>query len=355
MALQILPHTGREGWENERLRMLVTGGCGFIGSNFIRKVLAENSNVTVVNLDSLSYGSNRKNLEGVDKKRYKFVRGDITDEGVVRKLVGEADLVVNFAAESHVDRSIPDPLLFFDTNVRGVLSLLEALRTSNHPVRMVQVSTDEVYGSIARGFVTEKGETNPSSPYAASKAAGDAYCLAYNRTYGVDVTVCRSTNNFGPYQFPEKLIPKTAIRAVLGLRIPIYGSGDQVRDWLHVGDNCKAIAIVLRKGRSGEVYNIAGENQISNVSLVKQILEILGKPSSVIEHVEDRPGHDIRYSLNCNKLKRELGWRREERFENALARTVEWYVRNKAWWKQLATEDVLHPTPWKLGRIRETR
>ena len=327
----------------------MTGGCGFIGSNFIRYMLHNYNNIDVVNVDSLSYGSNLNNLKDLqDDRRYRFVKGSINDFKLMSDIVKEVDAIVNFAAESHVDRSIAEPQSFFKSNAEGVLVVLEAVRRYGGNVRMLQVSTDEVYGDILAGSFKEEDRLKPSSPYAASKACADLLCLAYHRTYGLNVSITRCTNNFGPFQFPEKLIPKTIIRAMLDLKVPVYGTGGNVRDWIYVLDHCEALDVVLKKGGSGEVYNIAGGNELTNIQVVEKVLELLGKPRSLIEFVEDRPGHDIRYSLDSSKISRELGWRPKHTFEQALETTVEWYVENGWWWKPLADERTLHPTPWKL-------
>ncbi|MGB9717830.1 MAG: dTDP-glucose 4,6-dehydratase [Thermoproteota archaeon] len=331
------------------MRLLVTGGCGFIGSNFIRHVLKTHGDVEIVNVDNLSYGSSLSNLKDIeDDKRYRFVRGSVCDPALMSMLVNDADAAVNFAAESHVDRSIADPWPFFRSNTEGVLVLLEAVRRSSRNVRLVQVGTDESYGDILEGSFKEEDGLKPSSPYAASKASADLFCLAYHRTYGLNVCVTRCTNNFGPYQFPEKLIPKTIVRAMLNLKIPIYGSGRNVRDWIYVLDHCEALDTVLRKGRKGEIYNIAGGNELSNLQVVDRILELMGKPRDLVEFVEDRPGHDVRYSLDSSKIRSELGWEPRHVFNEALKKTVEWYLSNEWWWRPLAGEQVLHPTPWRL-------
>ena len=331
------------------MRILVTGGCGFIGSNFIRHMLSGHGDFEIVNVDNLSYGSNPSSLKDIEgDDRYRFVRGSIGDQGLMISLVENVDAVVNFAAESHVDRSIADPWPFFRSNTEGVLTILEAVRKAGGSVRLVQVGTDESYGDILEGSFTEDDRLMPSSPYAASKASADLFCLAYHRTYGLNVSITRCTNNFGPYQFPEKLIPKTIIRALMNMRIPVYGTGGNVRDWIYVTDHCEALSMVLRNGRSGEVYNIAGGNELTNLQVVRSILELMGKPGDLIEFVEDRPGHDVRYSLDSSKIRSELGWMPRHGFKEALEATVGWYRANEWWWRPLADERVLHPTPWKL-------
>ncbi|MEM3886354.1 MAG: dTDP-glucose 4,6-dehydratase [Candidatus Methanomethylicia archaeon] len=331
------------------MNIIVTGGCGFIGSNFIKYMLNTYDDIRIVNIDNLSYGSNLNNLKEIENdRRYKFVRGNINDMNIVKELVKNADVLVNLAAESHVDRSITDPWPFFRSNTEGVLVILEAIRSSGKNVRFIQVGTDESYGDILEGSFKEDDRLKPSSPYAASKACADLLCLAYYRTYGLNAIITRCTNNFGPYQFPEKLIPKTIIRAMLDLKIPVYGTGKNIRDWIYVLDHCEAIDKILRFGKAGEAYNISGGNEFTNTQVVEKILELLNKPKSLIEFVEDRPGHDIRYSLNSSKIFREFGWRPKYSFEEALESTVEWYVKNEWWWKPLVDERILHPTPWKL-------
>jgi len=319
---------------------------GFIGSNFIRYMLSNISNVRIVNLDNLSTGSNASNLKDVEADaRYTFIKGDLTDCRQLLKLVGGVDTVVNFAAQTHVDRSIANPRLFFESNTLGTFNLLEACRKKG--VRLVHVSTDEVYGEIAEGSFKEEDRLKPSNPYSASKAAADIFILSYCRTYGLDAVITRCTNNFGPYQFPEKLIPKTIIRANLNMKVPVYGTGRNIRDWIYVLDHCEALRLVLEKGRTGEVYNVSSFNEYENIEVVKKVLEVMGKDESLIEFVEDRPGHDVRYSLDSSKIRNELCWKPKHRFDEALEQTVEWYLNNEWWWKPIATGEVLHPTPWK--------
>ena len=327
--------------------ILVTGGSGFIGSNFIRMLLAEDHQNQVVNLDSLSYGSNPANLRDLeDRKNYRFVKGDICDLELVRKISAGVEVVVNFAAETHVDRSISNPEPFLRTNALGVLNLLEACRSND--LRFVQVSTDEVYGSSPDGRAfKETDRLEASSPYSASKAAADHLAQAYHKTYGLKALITRCTNNFGPYQFPEKFIPKAIIRAHKNLKIPVYGSGRQIRDWIHVLDHCEALALVMQNGRDGEIYNIAGGNQIENVLAAETILKILGRPFSLVEHVQDRPGHDFRYRLDSSKIQDELGWKPKRSFDSGLRETVRWYLDNERWWLSIADDKMLSATPWK--------
>jgi dTDP-glucose 4,6-dehydratase len=328
--------------------MLVTGGMGFIGSNYIHHVMSTQPDIQVVNLDKLSYGSNPANLKNLEgRANYRFVKGDICDDKVVGQAAANVEVVVNFAAETHVDRSIANPGSFLESNTKGVLTLLESCRRRD--LKFLQISTDEVYGSAddERGF-REVDALNPSSPYSASKAAAEMLVNAYRKTYGLRVLITRCTNNFGPFQFPEKFIPKTAILAVQNRRVPVYGSGRQVRDWIHVEDHCEAVDEVLERGRSGEVYNVGGGNQIENEQVVKQILKLMGKPEGLIEHVEDRPGHDVRYWLDTSKVRDELGWTPKRQLEDGLRETVTWYVENEAWWRPLLNERVLSSAPWKI-------
>ncbi|WP_297421162.1 dTDP-glucose 4,6-dehydratase [Thermococcus sp.] len=332
------------------MRLLVTGGMGFIGSNFIHYILEKHPGWEVINLDKLGYGSNIANLRDIkDDSRYTFVRGDITEFKLVKGLVKKADAVVDFAAESHVDRSISSPEHFLESNVIGTYTILEAIRKENPEVRLVHVSTDEVYGDILEGSFTEKDALMPSSPYSATKAASDVLVLGWARTYNLNASITRCTNNYGPYQFPEKLIPKTIIRASMGLKIPIYGTGQNVRDWLYVEDHVRAIERVLLKGEPREIYNISAGEERTNVEVVRTILSLMGKDKTLIEFVEDRPGHDLRYSLDPWKITRDLKWRPRYSFEEGMEKTVRWYLENEWWWRPLVNEKVLHPTPWKLG------
>jgi dTDP-glucose 4,6-dehydratase len=313
-------------------RVLVTGGAGFIGSNFIRHLINE-TNCKVVNLDKLTYAGNLNNIKDLrGEKRHKFVRGDIRNRKRVHSLVGRVDAVVNFAAESHVDRSIQTPGVFLNTNVLGTQVLLEACRRFG--VRFEQISTDEVYGSRVEGSFKETDAFNPSSPYSASKAAADLLVNAYYVTYGLDVTVTRSTNNYGPNQHPEKLIPRLVTNALRGKALPIYGTGENVRDWIFVEDNCRAIRFVLEKGEKGQAYNIAGGNEKKNIDIAKEILHHLSLPETMMKFVTDRPGHDLRYSLDCQKI-HYLGWKPQVDFEQGLLKTVEWYRSNQWWWRRL--------------------
>ena len=330
------------------MKLLVTGGMGFIGSNFIRYILSTRKDVEVINLDNISIGANPANLKDLKDRRYNFIKGSIGDFKLVSKLIKKVDAVINCAAQTHVDRSIANPDPFMESNTKGTYSLLEAARRSNPVAKIVHVSTDEIYGDIPEGSFNEDARLKPSNPYAATKSAADMFALAYHRTYGLKVVVTRCTNNFGPYQHPEKLIPKTIIRAASNLRIPVYGKGDQIRDWIYVEDHCDALAQVVEKGVTGEIYNISGGNEMPNLKVVESILNSLKKPKSLIEFVDDRPGHDVRYSLDSTKIRTQVGWKPKHNFTEALENTVRWYMNNEWWWRPLATQKTLHPTPWKL-------
>jgi dTDP-glucose 4,6-dehydratase len=315
-------------------RLLVTGGAGFIGSNFVRRHLASRDEAQITVLDKLTYAGNRANLATVeDDPRFMFVQGDVADESIVNQLAATADAIVNFAAESHVDRSIESPDAFIRTDVYGTYVLLEAARRHGHR-RYLQVSTDEVYGNVAAGSSAEDDAVRPRSPYSASKAAADLLVHAYHVTYGVPAIVTRSSNNFGPYQYPEKVIPLFTTNAIDDEPLPLYGDGLQIRDWLYVDDHCDAIARVLELGEPGAVYNVAGGNEITNLELTRAILRHLGKPLSLVRHVEDRAGHDRRYSVDATKI-RALGWRPAHSFDEALAKTLRWYSENEDWWRPL--------------------
>ncbi len=316
------------------MKLLVTGGAGFIGSNFVRHVLATHPGDSIVNLDKLTYAGNLENLRDVETDpRYRFVKGDICDGPVVREAMRGADAVVHFAAETHVDRSNLGADDFLRTNVTGTFTLLEAARELRIG-RFLAVSTDEVYGSIAEGAAREGDPLNPSNPYSASKAAADLLARAYWTTHRLPVLITRSSNNFGPYQYPEKVIPLFVTNALEDRALPLYGDGRNVRDWLYVLDNCAAIDLVLRKGAEGEIYNIGGAAEVQNVTLTRRILALLGKPESLITPVADRPGHDRRYALDSGKV-HALGWTPATSFDAALAATVEWYRTHEAWWKPI--------------------
>ncbi|MBG9734608.1 dTDP-glucose 4,6-dehydratase [Paenibacillus alvei] len=324
--------------------VLVTGGMGFIGSNFILYMLSQYSNLRITNLDALTYAGNPDNLEEVSSsERYRFVKADITNHVQLERIFAETayDAVVHFAAESHVDRSIADPEAFVRTNVWGTFQLLEAAK--RHGVsKFIHVSTDEVYGSLEdTGCFTEESPLAPNSPYSASKAGSDLLARAYGQTYGLPIIITRCSNNYGPRQFPEKLIPTIILRALHDEPIPIYGDGSNVRDWLHVTDHCTAIDFALRVGKVGEVYNIGGHNERTNLDIVRMILQVLNKPESLITFTSDRPGHDKRYAIDPSKSERELGWRPQIELEQGLRQTVAWYVSNQAWWERVRSNAYL--------------
>ena len=324
--------------------ILVTGGAGFIGSNFIYYELEKHPDRRIVCLDALTYAGNLETLErALKSKNFRFVKGDITDRKAVEALFLEErfDAVVNFAAESHVDRSIDEPEVFLKTNILGTQVLLDACRKRD--IRFHQVSTDEVYGDLPLDrpdlFFTEETPIHTSSPYSASKAAADLLVTAYFRTYGAKVTISRCSNNYGPYHFPEKLIPLIITNALEGKELPVYGEGKNVRDWLYVEDHCKAIDLILENGRLGEVYNIGGHNEKTNLEVVKTVLKILGKSEDLIRFVKDRPGHDMRYAIDPTKIRNELGWYPETTFEDGIEKTVKWYLENRQWWENIINGD----------------
>ena len=320
------------------MKVLVTGGAGFIGSNFARHLLAEHPDERVVVLDKLTYAGRVETIQDlIDGGRLEFVQGDIADHDAVRTALDGCDAIVNFAAESHVDRSIEEPGHFIQTDVYGTYVLLEEARRAGVE-RYLQVSTDEVYGSIEDGSFTERSPLDPSSPYSASKTGGDLVVSAYHHTYGMDAVVCRASNNYGPHQYPEKLIPLCILNALHGDPLPVYGDGMQVRNWLHVSDHCRGLDVVLREGRAGEVYNIGGPDELANLDVVRRILELTGRDESLIEHVTDRPGHDRRYSLASEKVN-ELGWEARTRFDEGLAATVDWYRDNSWWWEPIRSAE----------------
>lgn len=336
-------------------RILVTGGAGFIGSNFVQYILDnQKDNILLVNLDLLTYAGNLENLKAVESDpRYHFVRGDVRDRDMVEKLFREYgfDTVVHFAAESHVDRSIVEPEIFLTTNIIGTQTLLDAAKRhwNLHPedkhcreykagVRYLQVSTDEVYGALGRtGMFTEATPLSPNSPYSASKASADMVVRAYYQTYGLPVNITRCSNNYGPYQFPEKLIPLMIHNALEDQPLPVYGDGMQIRDWLHVRDHCAAIATVLEKGHVGEVYNVGGNNEKANLEIVRLILKELGKPENLITHIQDRPGHDRRYAIDNTKITTELGWKPAYTFEEGMKETIRWYLEHQDWVERITS------------------
>jgi dTDP-glucose 4,6-dehydratase len=324
--------------EHVEMNVLITGGCGFIGSNLVKYIRKHRSDWKVVNLDKLTYAGNLENLSELEgDPKHVFVRGDIGNQELVEHLMAQhsIDAIMHLAAESHVDRSILGPEVFVATNVLGTQRLLEAAR-SRGLKRFLMVSTDEVYGSLGpTGAFTEKSPLQPSSPYSASKTSSDLVSLAYHHTFGMDVVVTRCSNNYGRYQFPEKLIPLMVVNALHDKPLPVYGDGANVRDWLHVEDHCSALVTALEKGKAGEVYNIGGGAERKNIEIVKAILGLVGKPESLIKYVKDRPGHDRRYAIDPTKIKTELGWTPSQTFEQGLADTVKWYVDNSSWWERV--------------------
>jgi len=316
------------------MKLLVTGGCGFIGSNFIKHMFKKHPAYKIVNLDKLTYCGNPDNLRDIERdSRYAFIKGDICDRKIVDKAINGCDAVISFAAESHVDRSIEDASAFIRTNIQGVYALLESAKKHNIK-RFIQISSDEVYGSIRKGSFKETSLLHPNSPYSASKAGGDHLALAYYTTFKLPVIVTRSSNNFGPYQYPEKVIPLFITNLLANKKVPLYGDGMNVRDWLYVADNCSAIDTVLHKGKIGEIYNIGGGVEIPNMELANIILKLLGKTDKLIYYVPDRMGHDRRYSLDSTKIKK-LGWQPSKDFNIAIKETINWYKANTTWWQKL--------------------
>ncbi len=314
---------------------LVTGGCGFIGSNFIRLILEEENDIQIVNLDKLTYAGNPNNLKDIENNpRYSFVKGDIADPDILLTIYEKNDIeiVINFAAESHVDRSIFSGDEFIHTNIQGTHNLLKFAR--KYDSKFIQISTDEVYGSIKEGYFKESEPLNPSSIYSASKASAEMIVNSYKKTYGLDTIITRSSNNFGPYQYPEKLIPRFITNLLRGKKLPVYGTGMNVRDWIYVEDNCKAVKLVIEKGKKGEIYNIGGGNEKTNIEITRMLLDKFGYSEDMIEYVEDRLGHDFRYAIDSTKIKN-LGWKPEYSFETAFDKTIEWYKKNRDWWKPL--------------------
>ncbi|KAF6578923.1 MULTISPECIES: dTDP-glucose 4,6-dehydratase [Paenibacillus] len=319
------------------MKLLVTGGAGFIGSNFVLYMLKQHPDYEIVNIDALTYAGNLENLKSIENNpKHSFIKADITDAQAIDQLMQQGiDVVVNFAAESHVDRSILEPEVFVKTNVLGTQVLLDAAKKYN-VTKFVQVSTDEVYGSLGEtGLFTEETPLQPNSPYSASKAGGDLLVRAYHETFGLPVNITRCSNNYGPYQFPEKLIPLMISRALSDQQLPVYGDGLNIRDWLYVEDHCSAIDLVIHQGKLGEVYNIGGNNERTNVHIVKTVLEELGKPESLISYVQDRPGHDRRYGIDPTKTMNELGWKPKHSFETGIKETIRWYLDNEEWWTRI--------------------
>ncbi len=328
------------------MKILVTGGCGFIGSNFVRYILKGYPNYSILNVDKLTYAGNLKNLADLTSSpRYRFIRADIAEAPQMEAIIREGvDAIINFAAESHVDRSIEDPSAFMKTNVFGTFVLLEAVRKvfPKQKIRIVHISTDEVYGSLGEsGAFTEETPLAPNSPYSASKTAADMLVRAYHHTYGLPASITRCSNNYGPFQFPEKLIPLLISNAIEDKELPIYGDGMNVRDWIYVEDHCRALDAVLHHGKEGEVYNIGGRSEKPNLEVVKTVLDQLGKPHSLIRFVKDRPGHDRRYAMDFSKVERELGWKPTVSFEEGVRLTVEWYRTHQEWWRKIKTGEYL--------------
>ena len=329
------------------MKLLVTGGLGFIGSNFILDVLSRFPDYEIINIDAEIEGSSHSNLKDIKKnKKYKFVKGNITNQLLIDKLVARSDIIFNFAAESHVDRSITSPKNFIKSNIIGTFTILESVR--KHKKKLIQISTDEVFGSIMKGSASEEFPFNPSSPYSSSKASAELLVNSYVKTYGIEAIVTRCTNNFGPRQHTEKLIPRIILFAQNDQKIPVYGSGKAVRDWIYVKDHCNAIIKIFKNGKWGEIYNISANNEMNNITIVKKILKVLGKPSDFFYHTEDRPGHDLRYSLNSSKIRKQLKWKTEFGFDDALEQTVNWYLSNKNLLKKVNSK-TLAPVPWKPG------
>lgn len=328
------------------MRILVTGGLGFIGSNFIHKILKENKDIKVVNIDAEIDGSNKENLSSIERdSNYEFVKGDITNRKLMEKLIKRCDTIVNFAAESFVDRSINDANPFLVSNILGAFTIVDIATKLNK--RMIQISTDEVFGSISNGSANEEFRFNPSNPYAATKASAELLISSYHKTYASDVITTRCTNNFGPRQFPEKLIPKVILLAKEERNIPIYGKGENIRDWIYVDQHCDAIQKIISKGRSGQSYNISGNNEISNLDIVNLILEKMNKSKDLIKFVEDRPGHDLRYSLDSKKIFNELQWKNNMSFEEGLEKTIDWYLENSDIFNSISSQAISSDTPWK--------
>jgi len=327
------------------MKLLVTGGLGFIGSNFITKILDEKSDFEVINVDAQLHGADKRNLSVIENnENYEFVNGNITNKRLMEELISKCDAVVNFAAESFVDRSINDANPFLVSNIRGTFTILDII--TKQKKRMIQISTDEVFGSLPKGSADEQTKFNPSSPYAATKAAAELLINSFSITHDSDVVITRCTNNYGPRQFPEKLIPKTIILAKQERNIPIYGNGKNLRDWIFVDEHCDAVYEILINGKAGQAYNISANNEISNVQIVHKILEIMGKSNDLIEFVEDRPGHDQRYSLDSSKIKNEFGWSTKINFEEGIRKTIEWYEKNFSYYESISNE-ILKSTPWK--------
>jgi len=330
------------------MKLLVTGGLGFIGSNFILKLLTENSDYEIINVDAELFGADHKNLSKIkNSEKYHFEKGNITNKKFMEEQIANCDAVINFAAETFVDRSINDANPFLVSNIRGAYTILDII--TKQKKRMIQISTDEVFGSLSNGTATEEYKFNPSSPYAATKAAAELLINSYFTTFNSDVVITRCTNNYGPRQYAEKLIPKTIILAKQSKKIPIYGKGENIRDWIYVDDHCDGVLTAFLKGKSGESYNISGNNEINNFVIVKKILELMNKPEDLIEFVEDRPGHDFRYSMSSEKISKELGWKPKVNFEKGIQDTIKWYLDHEDHWKD-SPSSIFNPTPWKNSK-----
>jgi len=326
------------------MKLLVTGGLGFIGSNFIIKLLSESDEYQILNIDAELYGSDHRNLSEIkNSKNYEFIKGNITNKKFMEEQIRKCDAVINFAAESFVDRSISDANPFLVSNIRGAFTILDIITKENK--RMIQISTDEVFGSLSTGTAKEDSKFNPSSPYAAPKAAAELIINSYSITYDSDVVITRCTNNYGPRQFLEKLIPKTIVLAYNNKKIPVYGNGSNIRDWIFVDDHCDAVHLALKYGQSGESYNISANNEIDNLTVIKKILEIMNKSQDLIEFVEDRPGHDLRYSMDSGKTRENLQWKIKSNFDEGLEKTINWYLKNPEILNN--NSDALQATPWK--------
>ena len=325
------------------MRFLVTGGLGFIGSNFIIKLLKSQKDNFIINIDAGLHGSNEKNLEEIkNEKKYRFIKGNINNRNLIEKLISESDIIINFAAESFVDRSIANVKPFLESNIMGVYNILEVIKKQKK--RFIQISTDEVFGSLESGSANEKFRFNPSSPYASSKASAELIINSYNTTYDLDCIITRCTNNYGPRQFSEKLIPKVISLAQKNKKIPVYGSGKNIRDWIYVDEHSDAILEIVDKGRNKESYNISSKNELDNLSIIRKILQIMNKPEDLIEFVEDRPGHDFRYSLDSSKITNEIGWKSKISFEEGIEKTIKWYNENTG---DNISDSALQKTPWK--------
>ena len=328
------------------MRLLVTGGCGFIGSNFILRCFEKEKNIKIINIDALKFGSSRQNLVNLKNKNYSFVKGDINNKKLMEKLINKVDYVVNFAAESHVDRSIENSDPFIKSNILGVHTILEILRNKKN-IRFLQISTDEVYGEILKGSFVENDRLNPSNPYSATKASAEMLVRSYTRTYDLDTIITRSVNNYGPRQFPEKLIPKTIISILKKKQIPLHGKGLAKRQWIHVQDNCDAILKIIHRWKNGSTYNIPGNFESNNRSLVKSMLKFMSASEKLIKYVPERPGQDMRYGIKSNILKKETGFKLSIDYEIGIKSTIEWYKENQKWWERLSFDKVTNPTPWK--------